>query len=198
MLINSEAKFRKTMMERIPLFQSPQKLGRWMACSCAAASLLALSGCCSSNPSNNTTTCSITFQNSPGPAASPTCTSTQGTVSGYVVFTGAVSITRGANVVVQWSTDSFATTTYTGAGVVNTQGMVAVPFGFNVTFCSSIALQIRAFQDPNFTGTWSAGQAEGRYDGTDYGNTSFTTVNLNTSQATQGNVIIFLDGTAAQ
>ena len=161
-----------------------------------AFALFQVGGCCSSNPSSNTTTCSITFANSPG--AAPSCTPTTGTVSGYVIFGGAVSIARGGTVVIQWSTDSFATTIYTGAGVVNTQGMLAVPFGFSVNICGTLSFQLRAFQDPGVSGVWTTGDAVGRYDGTDTGNATYTTVSLSTSSTSVSNLSIIMDGTGAQ
>jgi hypothetical protein len=147
-------------------------------------------GCCSNNPSNSTTTCSVTFS---------TACSAQGTVSGYVVFTGAVKIVKGAAIVVQYSTDNFASTSTTGTVMVNGQGMVAVPFSFQIGLCSNMTLQLRAFQDPNFTGTWASGDAVGRLDGTDNGNaTSWTNVPLTTTSTSAGDLIIYMDGTGAQ
>jgi hypothetical protein len=119
-------------------------------------------------------------------------------VSGYVVFTGAVSIVPNSQVVVQWSTDSFASTVYTGAGVPNVQNAVAVPFGFSVQLCGPMTIQVRAFQDPGYTGSWASGEAAGRYDGTDSGNGSFTDVTLAPSDASAGGIVIFLDGTGSQ
>jgi hypothetical protein len=163
-----------------------------------ASFAVAAGSCCSSNPTSNTTTCSITFQNTSA-SPSPSCQNESGNVTGYVLFSGGTAIVPKSLIVVQWSTDSFNTSVNTAFVQPNQQGFVAIPFAFTMSFClPSAQIQLRAFQSEDRTAVWKAGEATGRYDLSDNGNGAYTTVAVTSTSVTPDGIIIYLDGTAAQ
>ena len=165
-----------------------------LACAWMAAAT-GLAVCCSKDPSGKTTTCSVTFANSPGPT--PTCTPSTGNVTGYVIFSGGAPMATGADVVVQYSTDSFGSNIYTGFFANNGQGFLVMPFSFSVDYCGSgMPVQIRAFQSTDHSLSWVSGNSVGRYDGTSNGNAAFVTATV--SSSTVSGVIVSMDGTVAQ
>ena len=117
-------------------------------------------------------------------------------VNGYAIFSNGASAHAGATVVVEWSDDSFASHTYSGTTVTNSQGMLVVPFHFDATYtCGSIPkIQIRAFESTDGSNVWVSGNTVGRYDGTPTSNASYRTVSA--TSATE--ILIYLDHQGAQ
>jgi hypothetical protein len=91
-------------------------------------------------------------------------------LKGHVTFASGVSVQAGANLVVQYSTDSFVSVAKSTIKT-NEQGLVAFPYGMCVP--ENTDVQVRAFQDLNLNGTIDSGDAQGRHDGTDTGNAAF-------------------------
>lgn len=88
---------------------------------------------------------------------------------GRVTYGQNVAIHGEANVVVQYSTSSFATDTVSDPQS-NLQGLLTVPYGFCVP---SGTYQLRAFQDLNKNGELDVGEPWGRLDGTDSGDAAY-------------------------
>ena len=146
---------------------------------------LILSGCCTKN-SDGTETCSVTLS----------ALSCNNTVTGYLLFTNGVTPTSGADLVVQWSTDSFVTVTNPGVIINNSQGFVVIPFSFSASYtCGTVPnIQIRTFQSPSSSDVWVTGSPVGRYDGTSNGHAAYTTILASSAS----NLFIYVDGTGAQ
>jgi len=118
-------------------------------------------------------------------------------LKGHVLFQN-VAPNPNANVVVEYSSNNFS---FTEKVIVNNaQGLVSVPY----TACAGIGtFNVRAYLDTNNSGTWSAGKACGRDDGTTTGNATYvsrviTAVSSTDSWPTISGVDITLDSTAAQ
>ncbi len=96
-------------------------------------------------------------------------------VRGRINFAPSVPIESRAPLVVEWSTDSFAT-----AGISssknNEHDLLTVPY----TLCvdNNKNIQFRAYQDRNGNRQPDAGETAGRYDGTPDGNAGFITKNV--------------------
>jgi hypothetical protein len=154
---------------------------------CASALVvyfLLLAGCSCSKDSSGIETCKLACNNTAN-------------VGGAVVFSNGMVIAPGADIVLQYSTDSFATVTNTGTVVNNAEGFVAVPYQFPVRYpCNTTAptIQIRAFQSQSRTDVFVAGDVNGRFDGTDNGNATLFTIPADDA----GTATIFLDNVGSQ
>ena len=142
-----------------------------------------LSSCCSKN-NDGSLSCGFTLDQ---------CSSV---VSGYVLYANGTRPTQNADVVIEWSTDSFATVTHSGQTVNNAQGFVAVPFSFDATYsCTSVpSFQVRALESPDHTGVWKTGNVVGRCDGTSTGNATYTAI----APSNAASLVIFFDGAGTQ
>lgn len=163
------------------------------------ASLLAAGCTCKTTqgtgPSGaNSTKCEIDLK------TAANCVANGNNVKGHVIFGNGVTLIPGSDIIIQWSTDSFATVTNVGVTTNNAQGFVAVPFSFCIDTGKSF--QLRAFQADDKTMTYHSGEATGRYDGTDTGNAAYITTNLFQNQISDWPLLqgleIVLDGSGPQ
>jgi uncharacterized protein (DUF2141 family) len=92
---------------------------------------------------------------------------------GRITIGDSVKINSGAQLIVEWSTNSFATvpTLSDTVAVKNVHGMPSV--SYSACIYNDGTYQLRAFQDVNGNGVLDAGEGSGRYDGTAEGNGSF-------------------------
>jgi hypothetical protein len=117
-------------------------------------------------------------------------------VTGYVLFGAGITPTVGYSVVIQWSTDNFATVTNSGTSLNNTQGFPSVPFDFRASYtCGSLPdMQFRAYEAPTSSFGWSLGDAVGRKDDTSTGNGTYIPVQAINAK----NIQIILDNRGTQ
>ncbi len=116
---------------------------------------------------------------STGCGNSITCALQGDNLRGHVLFAEGVTIEPTAAIVVQVSTDSFATAGTTKFSVVNTNALVSVPYEACVD--NDTTYQLRAFQDLDQDGVLEAGEAIGLYDDTDTGNAAYQSVTIPSS-----------------
>ena len=112
-------------------------------------------------------------------------------LKGRVGFAQSVAIRLDAAVVIQYSTDSFATVVLGSTSQANPQGLVTIPFG--ICAPSDLDYQLRAFQDLNGHGTPDAGEAIGRDDGTSDGDQAYVVRRVTTNAQGDYNKITDID-----
>ncbi len=89
---------------------------------------------------------------------------TQSHLSGRINFTAAVPPSLTAPIIVQYSTDGFATAQLGQTITDNPQGLLSIPFDITTAVIAECPMtdgavfQIRAFQDTNGDGTWESGE----------------------------------------
>jgi hypothetical protein len=100
-------------------------------------------------------------------------------LKGRLTFGSGVAVRTDANLVIQYSTDSFGSNKISGTKT-NPQGLLTVPY----TFCvASGTYQLRAFEDLNKNGELDSGEPSGRLDGTDTGDASFVSKTITTTSS---------------
>jgi hypothetical protein len=161
--------------------KNPLQRSSLLALVCVLA--LGFSSCCKKN-ADGSETCSVTLDG---------C---QNSVTGYALFSNSMAQTTGADIVFQWSTDSFATVNHVGTTIKNGQGLILIPYTFDVTYtCGSIpSIQLRAFESTDHSDSFVSGNINGRFDGTSTGNAAYTTE----ASTDLTNAVIYLDGNGAQ
>jgi hypothetical protein len=94
---------------------------------------------------------------------------------GRVSLAADIPLEEGADIIVEWSDDSFATVSNSNSST-NVHGLVAIPY----TACISndIAYAVRAYQDTNQNGKGDAGEYLGQYDDTSDGNGTLKTITV--------------------
>jgi len=97
-----------------------------------------------------------------------TCAIQGDNLRGHVLFAEGVEIDSDADIVVQISTDSFASAPMTKSQFHNVNGLVSVPF--EACIDNDTSYEVRAFQDTNRDGVLDAGEQVGLYDDTENGN----------------------------
>ena len=107
------------------------------------------------------------------------CTILGDNIAGHILYGSAVDVEKDSDLVIEWSSDSFATIV-DSKSVQNIHGLVAVPYSACLDLDTDY--QVRAFQDANGNGSLDTGETVGLYDGTSDGNGTATTVNLPSSE----------------
>ena len=114
---------------------------------------------------------------------------------GRISLASEVPLDEGADIVVEWSDDAFATVSDSSSST-NVHGLVSIPY----TACVSndIAYSVRAYQDANGNGTGDTGEYLGQYDDTADGNGTLKTVTVpgstdNTEWQVEDGIDITLD-----
>jgi len=135
-----------------------------------------------------------------GAASAVNCAIYGNNFIGHVVYSELVPLQAGTNVLAEYSSDNFLTLGILGvngqSSSNNQQGMVVIPFSLCIP--ESTNLNVRAFVDTNGNGTWDIGEATGRDDGTQNGNSTYITRNLSTGQNKMVGVDLYLDATTAR
>ena len=90
-------------------------------------------------------------------------------LTGRVNVAGTVSVQSGAPILIEYSTDGFATVSGT-LRLNNDQGLLTLPYRIEFKSYDGDYVQLRAYQDSNKNGIWDPGEASGRYDNTTAGN----------------------------
>lgn len=95
-------------------------------------------------------------------------------VEGRINYSASVAPQAGKTLIIQYSTDSGFGSISGTASRTNDQGVLSMPYSLCVS--EGTSYYIRAFQDSDSDGSYTAGEGSGRRDGTDSGNTAPTAV----------------------
>ena len=96
-------------------------------------------------------------------------------VEGRIHFANGVPLESRTTILVQTSTDGFATAPEYTEHVDNLQGLISLPYDI----CADPgSVSVRAFQDTNGNGAYDAGEPAGRRDGTSSGHAAYSTFTI--------------------
>ncbi len=107
-------------------------------------------------------------------------------LKGRLTYSDSLSRVPGAPIIIQWSTDNFATI----AGSRNWDNWLGLlTFEYSACVDSEIDYQVRAIQDTNGNGQYDSGEVEGRCDGTANGDSAFITKRVPQSNGEKWEVV---------
>jgi hypothetical protein len=125
-------------------------------------------------------------------------------VTGRINYTGTVPPDPSAPIVIQYSTDNFATAPTALVVVTNLQGLLTFTFNASSTIAAGCpqtvgtVFKFRAFQDSNANGIWDSGEGSGRDDGTSDGNTTVISHAVHSNYLSATDIVIYLDSASGQ